>query len=101
SGGLRMLPSAAFCRTEHGVDDRHVGDGIFEWDRSRGAIENRAREGVDFHGILVDLVIGNRLNARTEHVATVVEEDAARAIGGGVVGDLDLDTAARAENLCP
>ena len=92
---------ARFGRPEDGFDDGHVGDGFFERDRNLAAFEDCARERVALHGVL----IGGRefldLDSAAEEFAGFIDEDAGGTIVRSVEGNLDFDSALRAEELDP
>src|SRR3954471_16429134 len=80
-GGARALPRAAARGAEEGVQDLHVGHGVLERHRGRTAGADGLRELRGLQGVLIADLEAGRLHARTEDVATVVEEDPRGPVG--------------------
>ena len=84
---------------KNGFDDGHVADGVLEGDGNFGAFQNRFGEGVALQGVLIADRKCFRNDALAKEVASIVDEEASRAVNRGVEGNFDLHASAGAEEV--
>src|SRR5215469_233114 len=95
------LPLARIPRTENGLDHRHVFECILKRNRHVSISANCSGEDVALNRVLVADREVLSSNPATEHVAPVVNKDAAHSVIGSVKRDFDFDTALSSKEVAP
>src|SRR5215469_16515695 len=95
------LTLARIPRTENGVDHRHVFECILKRNRHVSISANRSGEDVALNRRLVANMEVLGSNAATEHVAPVLDKDAAQPVIGSVKRDFDFNTAPCSQEVAP
>src|SRR6266566_6170228 len=97
--GIHLRPRFLPRGPKHSLNDRHVPYGIFERNRWLTTLAHRLGEQVALNCVLVANFELFGSHTTSKHIGAVVDEDAARPVGGRVDRDLHFDAPARAQDL--